>query len=98
MFPGTVNKLLGFAVPIPTLFEFGSMTNVFESKLRPFPRTTVVVAAEEDAIVITFESRQVLPAMENVVAGVTVAIPRRRFVASTVRKVAESMVEAPEEY
>ena len=71
------------------------MTNVFESKLRPFPNTTVVVAAEEDEMVITFESREVLPATERVVAGVAVASPRRRFVASTVRKFAESIVPMP---
>src|SRR3989344_468324 len=110
--PFTESKVPGVEVPIPILEFNPSIEkidaavgevaneNAFTAEGRvevaDVWNASVSDAAEDEANVMTLESRKVSPATEKVVAGVTVAIPRRRFVASTVRKFAESRVVAPE--
>lgn len=56
---------------------------------------TVRLAALDDEIVMRFESRYVLPPTERWEEGVEVAIPRKLFVASTLRKLAEESAVDP---
>ena len=61
-----------------------------------FWNASVSDAADDEAKVMTFESRYVSPAMDRVFPGVEVPIPSREFVMSVVRKLAESMEPIPE--
>ena len=61
-----------------------------------FWNASVSEAADDEAKVMTFESRYASPAMDRVFPGVEVPIPSREFVMSVVRKLAESMEPIPE--